>query len=83
MTAAALCSALLCFWHGSGTNLCRRQSATTTGATDQARVCLAAPPPASATLSVPSQSSNDGWHMLTVPEPSTWEVAIIYGGFGR
>lgn len=40
-----------CIWHGSGTNLSRRQSATTAGAsTDQARVCLAAPPPASAAL---------------------------------
>jgi hypothetical protein len=33
-----------CIWHGSGTDLGRRQSATTAGApTDQARVCLAAP----------------------------------------
>lgn len=40
-----------CIWHGCGTNLSRRQSATTAGApTDQARVCLAAPPLASATL---------------------------------
>jgi hypothetical protein len=40
-----------CMWHGSGTNLGQRQSATTAGApTDQARVCLAVPPPASATL---------------------------------
>ena len=32
-------------WHDSGTNLSRRQSATTAGAsTDCARVCLAAPP---------------------------------------
>lgn len=37
-------------WHGCGTNLSRRQPATMAGApTDQARVCLAAPPPASAT----------------------------------
>jgi hypothetical protein len=41
-----------CIWHGCGTNLSRRQPATTPGApTDQARVCLAAPPPSSATLS--------------------------------
>lgn len=40
-----------CIWHGSGTNLSRRQPATTAGAsTDRARVCLAAPPPALATL---------------------------------
>lgn len=40
-----------CIWHGSGTNFSRRQSATTAGApADHARVCLAAPPPASATL---------------------------------
>jgi hypothetical protein len=39
-------------WHGSGTNLSRRQSATTASApNDHARVCLAVPPPASATLS--------------------------------
>lgn len=44
-----------CIWHGSGTNLSRRKSATTAGAlTDHARVCLAVPPPASATLPVPS-----------------------------
>jgi hypothetical protein len=37
-------------WHACGTNLSRRQSATTAGApTDQARVCLAAPPPVAAT----------------------------------
>jgi hypothetical protein len=42
-----------CIWHGCGTNLSRRQSATAAGApTDQARVCLAAPPPASTTLLV-------------------------------
>lgn len=40
----ALTVADLCFWHGYGTNLSRRQSATTRGAsTEQARVCLAAP----------------------------------------
>ena len=40
-----------CIWHGSGTNLSRGQSATMAGTpTDYARVCLAAPPPASATL---------------------------------
>lgn len=40
-----------CIWHSSGTNLSRGQSATVAGApTDYARVCLAAPPPASATL---------------------------------
>jgi hypothetical protein len=34
----------LCIWHGCGTNLSRRQSATAEGAlADQARVCLAAP----------------------------------------
>jgi hypothetical protein len=34
-----------CIWHDSGTKLSRRQPATTAGApTDQARVCLAAPP---------------------------------------
>jgi hypothetical protein len=42
----------LCIWHGCGTDLSRRQLATTEGAsTDQARVCLAVPPPVSATLS--------------------------------
>jgi hypothetical protein len=42
--------------------------------TDQARVCLAAPPPASTTLPVPStRASHDGQHVMTVPEPSAWE----------
>lgn len=40
-----------CIWHGCGTSLSRRQSATVVGAsTGQARVCLAVPRPASATL---------------------------------
>jgi hypothetical protein len=39
-----------CIWHGCGMNLSRRQPATTAGQpTDRTRVCLAAPPPASAT----------------------------------
>lgn len=44
-------SGVMCqfFWQCSGTNLSRRQSATTVGASaDHARVCLAAPPQASA-----------------------------------
>lgn len=42
-----------CIWHGCGTNLSRRQPATTAGApTGQARVCLVALPPASTTLPV-------------------------------
>lgn len=50
--APMLTVAAPCIWHGCGTNLSRRQPATTACAsTDQARVCLAAPPPASATLS--------------------------------
>lgn len=50
--APVLTAADPCIWHGCGTNLSRRQSATTVGVPiDQARVCLAAPPPASATLS--------------------------------
>jgi hypothetical protein len=44
-----------CIWHGCGTNLSRRQSAMTARApTGQVRACLTAPPPASATLAVPS-----------------------------
>lgn len=36
-----------CIWHGSGTNLSRRKSATMVGQpTMQARVCLVVPPPA-------------------------------------
>jgi hypothetical protein len=50
-TAPVLTVADPCFWHGCGTNLSRRQSATRAGApTDHARACLAEPPPASATL---------------------------------
>lgn len=53
-------------------NLSRRQPATTVGApTDQARVCLAAPPPALATLPMPSpRASHDGRAATTMPEPS-------------
>lgn len=50
-------------WHGCGTNLSRRQSATMAGApTGQARVCLAASTPASTTLPacVVDQRSRDG-----------------------
>ena len=40
-----------CIWHGYGTNLSRRQSATMAAPLiGHARVCLAKPPPASATL---------------------------------
>jgi hypothetical protein len=61
-----------CIWHGCGTNLSRRQSATAAGApTDQARVCLATPPPASTTLPVLSTKTNhDVRHILTALEPS-------------
>jgi hypothetical protein len=74
-----------CIWHSCGTNLSRRQSATMVGApTDQARVCLAAPLPASTTLTVAStRASHDGRHALMVPEPSAWEAEINGGRFGR
>ena len=56
--APVLTAADPCIWHGCGTNLSRRQSATTVGApTDQARVCLAALPPAFTTLPVPFDQS--------------------------
>jgi hypothetical protein len=57
-----------CIWHGCGTNLSRRQSATVAGApTDQARVCLAVPPPAFTTLPVPSiREGRDCRHVMTV-----------------
>lgn len=56
-----------CIWHGCGTNLNRRQSATMAGTpTDHARVCLVAPPPASAMLPVPStRASADGQRLTT------------------
>lgn len=57
--APALTVTAPCIWHGCGTHLSRRQPATSASApSDHARVCLAAPPPASATLSacVVSQS---------------------------
>lgn len=74
--APALTVADPCIWHGCGTNLGRRQPATMAGApTDQARVCLAAPPPASTTLPVLSaRASHDGQHAMMVPEPSAWEA---------
>jgi len=67
-----------CIWHGCGTNLNRRQSATMAGPpTDQARVCLAAHPSALATLPVPStREGQDGRHMMTLPEPSAWEARV-------
>jgi hypothetical protein len=74
-----------CIWHGCGTNLSRRQSATTAGApTDQARVCLAAPPPVFTPLPVPStRARHDGRRVTAIPEPSVWEAAIICGRFDR
>jgi hypothetical protein len=49
--APALTVADPCIWHGCGTNLSRRQSATTAGApADPARVCLAVPSSACTTL---------------------------------
>lgn len=61
-----------CIWHGCGTNLSRRQPATTAGTpANQARVCLAAPPPESTTLLVLSaRASHDGQHAMMVPELS-------------
>ena len=68
--ASVLTVADPCIWHGSGTNLSRRQSATTAGApTDQARVCLAVPPTTLATPPVPpTRASRDGRHMSTALE---------------
>lgn len=44
--APVLTAAIPCNWHGCGTNLSRRQSATTAGQpTAQVRVCLAVPLP--------------------------------------
>lgn len=70
-----------CIWHGCGTNLSRRQSATMAGApTNQARVCLAAPPPASTTLPVPSnRASHDSRHVMMLPAPSAWEAWVFWG----
>lgn len=63
-------------------NLSRRQSATMAGApTDHARVCLAAPPPASATLILPlNRASCDGHIVITAPEPSAVELPVIREG---
>jgi hypothetical protein len=68
-----------CIWHGCGTNLSRRQPATMAGALkDQARVCLAAPPPAFTTVPASStRASYDGRYVMTVPEPSPWEAKVI------
>lgn len=62
-------------WMRVGPCLSRRQSATTARwPTDHARVCLAAPPPASATLPVSStRASYDGW-----PWALTWANGRIY-----
>jgi hypothetical protein len=59
-----------CIWHGRGTNLSRRQSATAPGApTKKARMCLAAPPPTFTTLPMPSaRASDDSWHVLLSPQ---------------
>jgi hypothetical protein len=76
--APVLTVAAPCIWHGCGTNLSRRQSATMAGApTNHARVCLAAPPPASATLLVSSTgASGEGRPVVTVSDSLTWEPAI-------
>ena len=68
-----------------GLNLSPRQSATTVGQSiDQARVCLAAPPPVSATLSgLSTRASRYGRPVTTAREPSAGEAAIIPGWFGR
>lgn len=65
--------------NGCGTIPSRRQSATTAGApTEQARVCLAAPPPASTTLLVSSiRASRGGRHVKSVPEPSAWAFLAL------
>lgn len=63
-------------WHGAfaapSPNLSRRQPATTVGArSDHARVCLAAPSPASATLPMSSaRASHGGWPGVTMPQPT-------------
>lgn len=80
--APSLTVADRCIWHDSGTNLSRRQPATTAGAlADQARVCPAAPPRASATLPLPSTgASRDDRPVTTVPKPATWELRALWGG---
>lgn len=63
-------------------HLDRRQSATMAGLpTDQARVCLAAPPTAlSHAVEVSStRGSEDGRPVRTLPEPSAWEARVVYG----
>lgn len=58
-----------CIWHGTGTNLDRRQSATTVRApAAQARECLAAPPLASTTLS-------GGCRRPILPQRAEWHTA--------
>jgi hypothetical protein len=76
--APVLAVAAPCIWHGCGTNLSRRKPATMAGApTAHARVCLAAPPPASATLPVSSTgASGEGRPVVTVSDSLTWEAAI-------
>jgi hypothetical protein len=66
-------------------NLSRRQSAPIAETpTDHARVCLAAPPPASATLLMPStRASTDGRPVTKVLESSAWEAEIIRGSLWR
>ncbi len=63
-----------CIWHGCGTNLSHRQSARMAGAlADQARVCLASPPPSSTTLpALSTRARHEGRHMTMEPEPSAW-----------
>jgi hypothetical protein len=51
LRSASLTVVDLCIWHGTGTNLSQRQSATAARVpADHARVYLASPPLASATL---------------------------------
>jgi hypothetical protein len=66
-----------CIWHDSGTNLSRRQSATTAAAlTDDARVCFAVPrrPQPRYRLVSSTPASSGGGSVTTMREPTAWEA---------
>lgn len=63
-------------------NLSRRKSAAMAGApTDQARVCLAVPPPGAATLLMPStRASRDSRCVTTRRSPQLGKLGVFDGG---
>lgn len=66
-----------CNWHGCGTYLDRRQSATMAAeSTDQARVSRCTPPACTTLPMQSTRASRDGRHALPAPESSAQEARL-------